>query len=311
MIDIEKIYSFVPKNKISQRVIKEKFGKVNYKKIKNYAGFSNLNVIKNSEKTSQFFFRALEKFFKIEPEHKKIDAIIFSSHSRQNEMPIFAARIQEKFKIRNNIICYDLPGSCSGFTNGLIHASAFLNSGIVKRILLVCADAHSKIAEKNLIPVIGDGISCIVIKRSKKKSYLDFGVDGKNNDILKIIPNKNKLIMNGIKVFEFALTRVPETFNKIIKKFKGKIDFYSFHQPNKTMHDQLVKKLKLNYSKIISCFAYGNTSSPSIPISLCHNFPEKRIYKKKFLFCGFGAGLNWSSVITELDKTFVSKVYKI
>ena len=50
--------------------------------------------------------------------------------------------------------------------------------------------------------------------------------------------------MNGIKVFEFALTRVPETFNKIMKKFKGKIDFYSFHQPNKTMHDQLVKKIK-------------------------------------------------------------------
>ena len=90
MIDIEKIYSFVPKNKISQRVIKEKFGLENYKKIKNYAGFSNLNVIKNSEKTSQFFFRALEKFFKIDLEHKKIDAIIFSSHSRQNEMPIFA-----------------------------------------------------------------------------------------------------------------------------------------------------------------------------------------------------------------------------
>ena len=105
-------------------------------------------MIKNSEKTSQFFFRALDKFFKIDLEHKKIDAIIFSSHSRQNEMPIFAARIQEKFKIKNNIICYDLPGSCSGFTNGLIHASAFLNSGIVKRVLLICADTHSKIAEK-------------------------------------------------------------------------------------------------------------------------------------------------------------------
>ena len=156
----------------------------------------------------------MEKFFKIDLEHKKIDAIIFSSHSRQNEMPIFAARIQEKFKIKNDIICYDLPGSCSGFTNGLIHASAFLNSGIVKRVLLICADTHSKIAEKNLIPVIGDGISCIVIK-IKKKNYLDFGVDGKNNDILKIISNKNKLIMNGIKVFEFALTRVPRPLIKL------------------------------------------------------------------------------------------------
>ena len=64
MIDIEKIYSFVPKNKISQRVIKEKFGLENYKKIKNYAGFSNLNVIKNSEKTSQFFLGPWKNFLK-------------------------------------------------------------------------------------------------------------------------------------------------------------------------------------------------------------------------------------------------------
>ena len=84
MIDIEKIYSFVPKNKISQRVIKEKFGLENYKKIKNYAGFSNLNVIKNSEKTSQFFFRALEKFFKIDLEHKKLMQLFF--HLTQDKM---------------------------------------------------------------------------------------------------------------------------------------------------------------------------------------------------------------------------------
>lgn len=311
MIEIKKIYSFVPKNKISQKLIKGKFGNLNYQKIKNYAGFKNLNVIKSYENPNKFFYKALDKFFKIEKTYKQIDGIIFASHSRQNEMPIFAAKIQDRFKIKNNIICYDLPASCSGFTNGLIHASAFLNSGIAKKILLVCADAHSKITEKNLIPVIGDGISCIIIKKSKKKIYFDFGVDGKNNDILKIDSKTNKLVMEGLKVFEFALKRVPETYNKTLKKFKGNIDYYSFHQPNKTMHEQLIRKLKINPKKIISCFSYGNTSSPSIPISLSENFPNKNIYKKVFLFCGFGAGLNWSTVITELKKTFISKVYKI
>lgn len=311
MIDIEKIYSFIPKNKFDEKKIKKKFGISNFKKIKNYTGFDNLHVLKKSEKSSKFFFRALDQFFKIENINKKIDAIIFSSHTRESEMPIFSAKIQEKYKINNNILCYDLPGSCSGFTNGLLHANAFLHSGTAKKILLICADAHSKVAEKNLLPVIGDALSCIIIKKSKKKSYFDFGVDGKQNEILRIEKKNNKLNMNGIKVFEFALNRVPETYFKVLKKFRGKIDYYSFHQPNKTIHDQLIKKLKIDFKKIISCFAYGNTSSPSIPLSLCKNFPNKKIYKKVFLFCGFGAGLNWSTVVTKLNNTFVSKVYKI
>ena len=47
-----------------------------------------------------------------------------------------------------------------------------------------------------------------------------FGVDGKNNDILKIeTKNKNKkLNMDGLKVLEFAIKRVPETISNVLKK---------------------------------------------------------------------------------------------
>ena len=83
MINIEKIYSFVPKNRISDRHIKKKFGISNYKKIKNYTGFSNLNILKENVSSEKFFFTALGIFFKIEKMNKKIDAIIFSSHTRK------------------------------------------------------------------------------------------------------------------------------------------------------------------------------------------------------------------------------------
>ena len=311
MIEIKSIYSFVPKNFLSKKTIIKKFGKNQYSKIKNYTGFENLNVISKKDSSNFFFFKSMGKFFKLEKINKKVDAIIFSSHTRQNEMPIFAAKIQSKFKLRNNIICYDLPGSCSGFTNGLIHASAFLNSDIVKNVLLICADAHSQNLEKNLVPVIGDGISCIFLKKTKNKTFFDFGVDGLENEMLIIDPITKKLKMDGLKVFEFAAKRVPETFQNTVRKFKKKIDFYSFHQPNKTIHDHLIKKLKIEGKKVISCFDHGNTSSPSIPISISKNFPNKIINNKTFLFCGFGAGLNWSTVITKLNKTYVSKIYKI
>ena len=118
--------------------------------------------------------------------------------------------------------------------------------------------------------------------------------------------------MDGIKVLEFALHRVPKTINIIEKKlFKKKInlDYYSLHQPNKTMFDFIIKKIKVERKKIISCVNFGNTSSPSIPISLSNFFDGKIIKNKTFLFCGFGSGLSWTTISLKLKKTFISKIF--
>ena len=199
-------------------------------------------------------------------------------------MPIFSASIQNKFSLRNNILCYDLPNSCSGFTNSLVHAYALITSGLAKNLLIICADTHSKIStDKNLKNIIGDACSCIFVeKRVNNSFYYDIGVDGKNNNILQIeTKNKNKkLNMDGLKVLEFAIKRVPETISNILKKSKlslKRIDYYSFHQPNKSILDHLIKKLRLDRDKIISTFDFGNTSSPSIPLAL------SKIFKDKFI----------------------------
>lgn len=309
MINIKHIVSAVPKT------IK-KIDNLKNKKIIKYSGFKKIHVLKNKT-TSDLVFFCVKKFFqktKVKPD--KIDALIYSSHSRDLEMPIFSASIQNKFLLRNNIICYDLPNSCSGFTNSLVHAYALIASGLAKNLLIICADTHSKIStEKNLKNIIGDACSCILIEKKINNSFFyDIGVDGKNNNILKI-ENKNKnkkLNMDGLKVLEFAIKRVPETISNVLKKGKinlKNIDYYSFHQPNKSILDHLIKKLQLNRDKMISTFDYGNTSSPSIPLSLSKIFKNKIISNKRFIFCGFGAGLQWSSVITTLKKTFIHKIY--
>jgi 3-oxoacyl-[acyl-carrier-protein] synthase-3 len=309
MINIKHIISTVPKT------IKKINGFKNKKVIK-YSGFKKIHILKKKT-TSELVFFCVNKFFqksKIKP--NKIDALIYSSHSRDLEMPIFSASIQNKFSLKNNLLCYDLPNSCSGFTNSLIHAYALIASGLAKNILIVCADTHSKIStNKNLKNIIGDACSCVFIEKKVSNSfYHDIGVDGKNNNILKIeIKNGiKKLNMDGLKVLEFAIKRVPETISNILKKSKlnlKKIDYYSFHQPNKSIVDHLIKKLQLNRDKMISTFDFGNTSSPSIPLALSKNFKDKFISNKKFIFCGFGAGLQWSTVITTLKKTFVHKIY--
>ena len=230
-------------------------------------------------------------------------------------MPIFSAKIQNRFNFRNNILCYDLPSSCSGFTMGLLQSYSFLKTKIAKNILLICADAHSKnLKKKNLKSIISDGISVIHLRSSINVINYDIGVDGRNNEILRIDPETKSLDMNGIKVLEFALKRVPNSINNIqkqLKKNKVSVDYYALHQPNKTMLEFIVKKLRLETKKVIKCVNFGNTSSPSIPISLCNYFNGNTVNNKNFLFCGFGSGLSWSTILIKLKKTFISKIYFI
>ena len=308
MISIESIASYIPKSYFNNKQFKKIFGK-NFYKIINYTGFSRVHRIKKGSSPDQFIFRSLKKYFEeTQIKINEIDTLIYSSHTRVNEMPIFSANIQNRFNLKNNILCYDLPGSCAGFTNGLLHAYSFIKSGVSKKVLLICADVHSNnLTSKNLVPVISDGVSCILIKKEQNFFFYDFGVDGKQNNSLSKSSYKNPLEMDGIKVLEFALKRVPETVKNVLKKSKKKIDFYSLHQPNKSMYDLLINKLKLKNEKVIKCSNFGNTSSPSIPISLSGQFGKKTIKNKTFLFCGFGAGLSWSSIIMKLKKT---KIYK-
>lgn len=311
MINIKLILSAVPRNHLDLKNFH------NLKKIIKYSGFNKVHVLKKNDTSKDLINFTIKKFLlrsKINP--SIIDSLIFSSHTREQEMPIFSAFLQKKFKFRNNIFCYDLPNSCSGFTNALIHSHMLIKSGIAKNTLIVCADTHSKISKsKNLFPIIGDGCACIFVEKNNKNIFFyDFGVDGNDNNALRIESKKGKknLIMDGLKVFEFAIKRVPETINKLIKKsnFKlNKIDYFSFHQPNKSMHNHLIKKLNLKMEKVIYTFQYGNTSSPSIPISFSSRFPNKKINNKKVLLCGFGSGFQWSTVLVNLKNTLIFKIH--
>mgnify|MGYP006113419599 CR=1 FL=1 len=319
MINIKFIVSGIPLYSLGKKEISKSLGKENYKKIKNYTGFDKIHRLKKTQNTEELIEFTIRKFFKFSKiNSKKIDSLLFVSHSRPSEMPIYSATLQNKFNLKNDIFCFDLPNSCSGFTNGLIHSYSLISSKIVKNVLLVCADTHSKSVDfenKNLLPVIADGCSCVFIEKDQKNLFkYDFGVDGNNNKALKIesLKNTKKLQMDGLKVFEFAIKRVPQSINKAIKKNKMKmndIDLISFHQPNKSIHDHLIKMLQVNKNKIVSSFKFGNTSSPSIPISFSSNFGNKTIINKKALFCGFGAGFLWSTIITKFKKTKISEVF--
>jgi 3-oxoacyl-[acyl-carrier-protein] synthase-3 len=75
------------------------------------------------------------------------------------------------------------------------------------------------------------------------------------------------------------------------------IDYVVLHQANKMINDTIAKKINCPAGKMLASLnLFGNTSSVSIPLTLCVN-AEKNKPGNLLLLSGFGVGLSWASCV--------------
>lgn len=129
---------------------------------------------------------------------------------------------------------------------------------------------------------------------------------GGRKDIRKDIcyGNDTYIHMNGQEVFRFAVRKVPETIETLLRRNNLKADDISrfiLHQANVRIIEAVAKRLGVDIAGFpVNISEYGNTSSASIPI-LLDELNQKGELKKndKLVLAGFGAGLSWGSVLLE------------
>ena len=122
--------------------------------------------------------------------------------------------------------------------------------------------------------------------------------------------------MDGAAVFEFTITDVPRDIKNTVKRAQTTfedIDYFVFHQANKFMTDHFCKKLKIPLDRVsYSLHKFGNTSSFSIPLTIVSELnPHLNGTKKKLLMSGFGIGMSWGTVVTELDNCTICELVEI
>ena len=318
--EISGITIAVPKKKI-----------INPSKNKNDKNFISHTGVKyrysnNQLKTSQLCTAASKKLIKgLKWKNKDIGFLIFVSQTRDHILPQTSCKIQENLKLDNDILVYDIPQGCSGFVNGL-YMSFLISKNLKKNGILMCGDVVSKLIhekDKKLQSLFGDCGAAIAIEYNKKNNYryfFSFGTDGSGSDDLiykssglNSYSEKNYLKMNGSKIFEFALNRVPSQIFSIIKNAKKKINdikYVIFHQANKYLIKNLGKKIGFEEKKILySIENFGNTNSASIPLTIFNN--NKKIENSEILISGFGVGLTWSSAIIKIKKLKQKNLIKL
>lgn len=295
---------------------------INPSKNKNDRNFISHTGVKsyfsNSQlKTSQLCTAASKKLIDgLKWKKKQIGFLIFVSQTRDHILPQTSCKIQENLKLDNNVLVYDIPQGCSGFVNGL-YMSFLISKNLKKNGILMCGDVVSKLIhkkDKKLKSLFGDCGAAVAIEYNKKnnyKNFFSFGTDGSGSDDLiykssglNSYSEKSFLKMNGSKIFEFALNRVPLQIKKILMEAKKKIEnikYVIFHQANKYLIKNLGKKVGFREKKILySIENFGNTNSASIPLTIFNNY--KKIKNSDILISGFGVGLTWSSAIIKIKK---------
>ena len=272
------------------------------------------------EETSDLAAKAAERALAaagVKPE--ELDIIIMGTSSPDCNYPSGACEVQAKIGAVN-AVAFDVSAACAGFIFAMNIVQGFFKAGIYQTALIIGAETLSKVtdwSDRSTCVLFGDGAGAAVLKNDSV-GMIDMlmGADGTKGDFLKCKsrtlgnfltgtkPELGLMTMDGQEVFKFAVKRVPESVETLLKRnavAKEEIKYYVLHQANERIVEAVARRLKEPMEKFPMTIAkYGNTSTASIPL-LLDDMLKKGMLKNgdKIVMSGFGAGMTWGAVLLE------------
>lgn len=265
-----------------------------------------------------------------------IGMIIFCTLSPDQHFPGSGVTLQQKLGLCDAgrfIPCMDIRNQCSGFLYGLSTASALVQTGVHKHILLVGAEVHSSALDlttrgRTVGVLFGDAAGAVVVSateenRGVRGTYL--GADGRHADVLSLkifditkkpyIPIDAEGVghvevasmypqMEGKQVFKHAVMRMLGVMMETFQKHRltvNDVDLFCFHQANLRINQHIQQQIGAPPEKFINNIQrYGNTTAATLP-SLLFEAEESGRLKRgmKVVLVAFGAGFTWGCSVID------------
>jgi len=201
---------------------------------------------------------------------------------------------------------FDLAAACTGYSYAASVAHSMLESGAARRVLLIGADAMTKIVDqqdRSTAVLFGDGAGAMVLEKGDGGSgFVDhvLGADGRMAPLGRAghPDTQQKLYQNGREVFKFAARIFPEMTEKLLARngvSPEEVQHVIPHQANLRIIHTATRKMEISKERIVvNIDRFGNTSAASIPLS----YPD--IYEgfetgRYIITVGFGFGLTWAA----------------
>ena len=295
--------SYLPSKKVLNEEIEKKLNlETNY--IEKRTGIKQRYFVQN-ETIEEMSIKAIEKLINAAKiDVQEIDMIIVATTTTNNLMPGISNYIQKYFDIKK-CISFDILAGCNGYINALDIAQMYIKSGKVNKGIVVGVDILSKYTDEKDVGtaiILADGAGATLIEKSENEYFSNIEAIPDKDDILTIKSNE-KIFMDGISVYKYAVTETVKNINQLLEMSNEKIENIKYivpHQSNLKIIKAISNRLGTEkmYTNIQSV---GNTFCASIPIVL-EEMQKKNLLKTgdKIILLGYGGGLNTGSILLEI-----------
>ncbi|WP_026839670.1 3-oxoacyl-ACP synthase III family protein [Gillisia sp. JM1] len=246
---------------------------------------------------------------------------------QSDTVPSLATRVKHNLRIKNpKCVGYDVLFGCPGWIEGVIQAQAFIKSGMAKKCLVIGAEALSRVVDNNDRDsmIFSDGSGAAIFEASEEPggilahssatyAYQDahhiyFGKSNRNEEEV----DTRYIKMNGRKIYEFALTHVPEAMKACLEESGKSIEDVKkvfLHQANEKMDEAIIARFYKQYKMKapenvmpMSIHELGNSSVATVPtlldLVITGNIPNQDLKKGDvIILASVGAGMNINALV--------------
>ena len=223
-----------------------------------------------------------------------------------------------------NAYAYDIQAACAGCIVALQDGSAYIRSGLNKKVIVVAAEMMSSMVnykDRTTCPLFGDGAAAMLLEPTEEETgVMDgvFHVDGIGRDHLlmraggSVHPASHETVdsgdhyvyQDGRFVYKHAVTDMLESTLEICKRNNltmESVDYLIPHQATLRIIEAVASRAGIAPEKVLVNIEYrGNTSAASIPLCIAEN--ADRLKKgDKLVLTAFGAGFTWGAMYVIWD----------
>lgn len=315
---ITAVGAYVPEDILTNKMLEEMVD-TNDEWIFSRTGIKERRILKDPDKgTSYLGIQAAKNLIeKSNLDPAEIDVVILATATP--DMPVAASAVHIATQIGAvNAFGYDLQAACSGFLYGMSTASAYIESGRYKKVLVIGADKMSSIidyTDRTTCIIFGDGAGAVLMEpndegfglqdeilRSDSIGRLSLNVEAGGS----VMPPNEQTVarklhfvrQDGKTVFKFAVSNMSGVSEQIMKRnhlTNADVDWLVAHQANKRIVGATASRMNLEDEKVLmNIERYGNTTSATLPLLLSDY--EKNFKKgDNIIFASFGGGFTWGA----------------
>jgi 3-oxoacyl-[acyl-carrier-protein] synthase III len=257
-----------------------------------------------------------------------VDLIVAACATPDQSQPAVACMVQDKLGIaEGNCPAFDVNSVCAGFVFALNATQGMMLSAPrrFRNALVIGTDAFSRIlnwSDRRTCIFFGDGAGAVLLSQTdedERRMHFLLGSDGSGRNYIQVpaggsrMPvdsdvlerRLNTFVMDGPKVWDFAVHTVPQTIRTLLAEHDltpADVDLLILHQSNLRMIERIVGDLGLSMEQTVTTIeTYGNTAAASIPLTMQRAKQAGRFKRdSRVVLCGFGGGLSWGAALLQL-----------